>query len=97
MNQRDSRVRTKEIFSVLLIDLLAVVVSYYCGYFIKFHTVRFMHEPEMYTIFLLISILFCVSYTMLVNHSDAFLKRGHLIEFFTVTKYSIPCKSFSYI
>lgn len=89
MNQRDSRLRTKEIFSVLLIDLLAVLVSYYCGYFVKFHTLRFKYEPEMYTIFLLISILFCVSYTMLVNHSNEFLKRGHLIEFFSVTKYNI--------
>lgn len=89
MNQSDSRLRTKEIYSVLLIDLLAVVISYYLGYFAKFHSFRFKHEPEMYTIFLLISILFCVSYTLLVNHSNAFLKRGHLIEFVSVTKYNI--------
>lgn len=88
MNQRDSRLRTKEIFSVLLIDIVAVIVSYYCAYFVKFHTVRFTYEAEMYTIFLLISILFCVSYTLLVNHSNEFLKRGHLIEFFSVTKYN---------
>jgi len=89
MNQRDSRVRTKEIYSVLLIDLLAVTVSYFLAYFLKFHTFRFRHEAEMYTIFLLISVLFCVSYTLLVNHSNDFLKRGHLVEFLSVTKYNI--------
>lgn len=89
MNQNDSSLRTKEIYSMLLIDLLTVVVSYYLGYYIKFRNFRFSYEPEMYTMFLLISVLFCVSYTLLVNHSKDFLKRGHLVEFVSVTKYNV--------
>lgn len=89
MNQRDSRVRTKEIYSVLIIDLLSVTLSYFLAYFVKFHTFRFAYEAEIYTIFLLISILFCVTYTLLVNNSNGFLKRGHLVEFWSVTKYNI--------
>lgn len=89
MNQRESRIRTKEIYSVLLIDLAAVTISYFLAYFLKFHIFRFEYEAEMYTIFLLVSILFCVSYTLMVNHSNDFLKRGHLIEFWSVTKYNI--------
>ena len=89
MNQRNSRLKTIEIYSVLIIDLLAIVFSYFVAHFLKFHTFYFSYKKEMYTIFLLLSIIFCVSYTLLVNHSDQFLKRGHLIEFFSVTKYMI--------
>lgn len=89
MNQRNSRLKTIEIYSVLIIDLLAIVLSYFVAYFLKFHTIYFSYKKEMYTIILLVNIIFCVSYTLLVNHSDQFLKRGHLIEFFSVTKYMI--------
>ena len=89
MNSSNSRLRTIEIYSVLAMDLLAVLLSYFLGYFLKFHHFRFTHKPEMYTIVLLIIIIFTVSYTLLINHSNKFLNRGYLIEFFSVTKFNI--------
>lgn len=87
MNQGNSKIRTIEIYSVLMLDVLAVVCSYFLAYFCKFKTVQFSYKKEMYTIVLLLVLLFCVLYTLVVNHSDKFLKRGYLVEFVYVTKY----------
>ena len=87
MNQGSSKIRTVEIYSVLILDVLAVVCSYFLAYFCKFRTFHFEHKKEMYTIVLLLVLLFSVLYTLVVNHSSKFLKRGYLIEFLYVTKY----------
>lgn len=87
MNQSKSKVRTIEIYSVLILDVLAVVCSYFLAYFCKFGTLRFDYKNEMYTIVLLLVLLFCVLYTLVINHSDKFFKRGYLIEFVYTTKY----------
>lgn len=87
MNQGSSKIRTIEIYSVLILDVLAMVCSYFLAYFCKFKTLHFSHKKEMYTIVLLLVLLFSVLYTLVVNHSSKFLKRGYLIEFAYVTKY----------
>ncbi len=87
MNQSRSKLRTIEIYSVLILDVLAIVCSYFLAHFCKFKTFRFGYKNEMYTIVLLLVLLFCVLYTLVVNHSDKFFKRGYLIEFVYTTKY----------
>lgn len=88
MNQGSSKIRTVEIYSVLILDVLAIVCSYFLAYFCKFRTLHFVYKKEMYTIVLLLVVLFSVLYTLVVNHSDKFLKRGYLVEFVYVTKYA---------
>jgi len=92
MNQSNSKLRTIEIYSVLIVDVLAIVCSYFLAHLFKFGTLQFRYKKEMYTIVLLLIILFCLIYTLVVNHSDKFLKRGYLIEFVYITKY-IACLS----
>ena len=92
MNQSNSKLRTIEIYSVLIVDVLAIVCSYFLAHLFKFGTLQFRYKKEMYTIVLLLIILFCLIYTLVVNHSDKFLKRGYLIEFVYITKY-ITCLS----
>ena len=87
MNQGSSKIRTIEIYSVLILDVLAMVCSYFLAHFCKFRTFKFGHKKEMYTIVLLLVLLFSVLYTLVVNHSSKFLKRGYLVEFTYVTKY----------
>lgn len=87
MNQGSSKIRTIEIYSVLIVDVLAMVCSYFLAHFCKFGTFRFGYKKEMYTMVLLLVVLFCVLYTLVVNHSNKFLKRGYLIEFVYTTKY----------
>lgn len=87
MNRNGSKVRTIEIYSVLILDVLAIVCSYFLAYFCKFRTFYFSYKSDMYTMVLLLVLLFCVLYTLVVNHSDKFLKRGYLIEFAYTTKY----------
>lgn len=89
MKSNNSRLRTIEIYSVLILDVLAIICSYFLAYFLKFGTFYFYHQKEMYTIVLLLVLLFCVLYTLVVNHSDKFLKRGYLIEFVYITKYIV--------
>lgn len=87
MSQSNSKLRTIEIYSVLILDMLAIVCSYFLAHVCKFGTFSFDYKKEMYTIVLLLVLLFCVLYTLVVNHSDKFLKRGYLIEFVYITKY----------
>ena len=89
MNQSNSKLRTIEIYSVLILDMLAMVCSYFLAYFCKFGTLYFRYRKDMYTIVLLLVLLFSVLYTLVVNHSDKFLKRGNLIEFVYITKYVV--------
>lgn len=94
MNQSNSKIRTLEIYSVLLLDVLALVCSYFLAHFCKFKTLQFSYKKEMYTIVLLLILLFCVLYTLVVNHSNKFLQRGYLVEFVYVTKY-VACLFFT--
>ena len=87
MNQSGSKLRIIEIYSVLVLDVLAAVCSYFLAHLCKFGTLRFEYKKEMYTSVLLMVLLFCVVYTLVINHSDKFLKRGYLIEFVYITKY----------
>ncbi len=89
MSQSNSKIRTVEIYSVLILDVLAIICSYFLAYFCKFKLLSFGYKREMYTIVMLLALLFCVLYTLVVNHSDKFLKRGNLIEFVYITKYVV--------
>ena len=60
MNQSNSKLRTIEIYSVLIVDVLAIVCSYFLAHLFKFGTLQFRYKKEMYTIVLLLIILFCL-------------------------------------
>lgn len=89
MSQNNSKIRIIEIYSVLFLDILAIVCSYFLAYFCKFRAPYFYYRKEMYTIALLLVILFCLLYTLIVNQSNSFLKRGYFIEFIYVTKFHL--------
>lgn len=89
MDQKNTRLRTIEIYGVLATDLIIVTVCYFLAHFIKFGSFIFEYMPEMYTTFLLVILMMTLIYTILINPSMDFSRRGYLVEFAFVTKYSV--------
>lgn len=84
-----TKLRTIEIYSLVVTDLVVALISYFLAHFIKYGRFSFFYMPEMYTTFLLVVMLMTLAYAMLVNPSNEFTKRGFLVEFAYVTKYVI--------
>lgn len=87
MNTKSTKLRTIELFSVLVTDIVVASVSYFLAHFLKYGSFRFDYKPEMYTTFLLIILLTTVVYTVLVEPGKDFTRRGYLVEFASVSKY----------
>ncbi len=89
MNQRNSVLRTTEIYTVLALDMISIIISYFCAHFLKYDSFTFTYERQSYIILLLFSLFVSAIYSMMMNPSNGYLGRGYLIEFFSVTKYNI--------
>lgn len=87
MNSKNTKLKTIEIYSVLVTDIATATIAYFVAHFLKFGTLKFVYMPEMYTTFLLIILLASVLYTIVVDTSRDFTKRGYLVEFAAITKY----------
>ena len=87
MEQRSTKLRTIEIYSVMVTDLCVALISYFLAHFCKFGRFDFFYLPEMYVTFLLVILMLSLFYTILVNPSNGFTKRGYLVEAASVTKY----------
>lgn len=87
MNSKNTKLKTIEIYSVLVTDIAIATISYFIAHFMKFGRFVFSYMPEMYTTFLLIILLASVLYTVVIDTSKDFTKRGYLVEFAAVTKY----------
>ena len=88
MNLKNTRLRTIEIYGVLATDLITAMVCYFVAHFLKFKSFSFGYMPEMYTTFLLVILMMTLLYTILINPSADFSRRGYLVEFAFVTKYT---------
>lgn len=82
-----TKLRTIEIYSMLATDLITALVAYFVAHFLKFREFKFSYMPEMYTTFLLVILIMTLLYTIMVNPSNDFTRRGYLVEFASVTKY----------
>jgi len=87
--KNETKLRTIEIYSMLATDLFVTLVAYFVAHFIKFGEFKFSYMPEMYTTFLLVILIMTLLYTIIVNPSNQFTKRGYLVEFASVTKFVI--------
>lgn len=87
MNSKNTKLKTIEIYSVLVTDIAIATVSYFIAHFMKFGRFVFSYMPEMYTTFLLIILLASVLYTVVIDTSKDFTRRGYLVELAAVTKY----------
>ena len=87
MNSKSTKLRTIEVYSVLGADILVALMSYFLAHFLKFGTFAFKYKAEMYTTFLLVVLLMSVLYTVVIEPSRDFTKRGYLVEFASVSKY----------
>ncbi len=88
MNQRNSRIRTTEIYIVLVADLISIIISYFMAHFIKHGTFYFTYERQSYIAMLIFSLFVSVVYSMMMNPSNGYLSRGYLIEMISVIKYN---------
>lgn len=89
MSEKNTKLRTIEIYSVLAVDLCVALIAYFGAHFLKFGEFTFGYMPEMYTTFLLVILLMSLLYTIVVDQSRGFTKRGYLVELASVTKYVV--------
>ena len=87
MDQKNTRLRTIETYSVFATDLLVALVCYFLAHYLKFKRFSFRYMPEMYITFLLVILILTMLYTMIISPSRDFSRRGYLVEFASVTKY----------
>ena len=57
MSEKNTKLRTIEIYSVLAVDLCVALIAYFGAHFLKFGEFTFGYMPEMYTTFLLVILL----------------------------------------
>ena len=78
-----------EIYSLLLIDLVVLIISYALAIVIRNITRPNNYDIELHYMGCLYLALFCVLYSVLVEGNRHFFTRGYYVEFIAVSKYTI--------
>lgn len=74
---------------LLFTDLVSISVAYIAAILIRYHSFRWVDEPELHFIGYICFLLFCTVYSFLFDWNREFLKRGILVEFIAVVKFNI--------
>ncbi len=78
-----------EIYSLILIDLVVVFLSYTLALFIRNIARPYDYDTQIHYMGYLYLALFCVLYSVLVEGNRGFFSRGYYVEFVAVSKYTI--------
>lgn len=88
MNQFNHKNRMIETYSLILLDLACVTISYFVALLIRFGNVRQVMKIEVhYTVWVYL-MLFCVLYGVFSEWNRGFFKRGYMVEFIAIVKYN---------
>ncbi|HKM01638.1 MAG TPA: sugar transferase [Sedimentibacter sp.] len=89
MNQTNHRSKVIEVYSILLIDMICIVISYLGGLLIRYHSFQAVDNSQLHTTVCVSLLLFCVIYSSVINNSRDFVHRGYYIEFIMIIKFNI--------
>ena len=78
-----------EIYSLVLIDMVVVFLSYTLALFIRNIARPYNYDTQIHYMGYLYLALFCVLYSVLVEGNREFFSRGYYVEFVAVSKYTI--------
>lgn len=78
-----------ETYSVLLIDILSVVVSYALALFLRFNIINYENYPKQFHIMVGACLLvLCLLYNMFLDANRNFFTRGYYQEFYYTVRYT---------
>lgn len=87
-SQLSPRNKILEMYCLLLIDLLALFLSYLLALLLRFGTVQSFFTSDLHYSIFVCFLLMSVLYSLLLDWNQAFMQRGYLVEFFIVLKYN---------
>ncbi len=89
MKQSSQKNRILETYCLLLIDLIALFVSYLLAGWVRFGSIKSVLSSEMHLSTCLCFMLISVSYSLLLDWNKSVVQRGYMIELIAVFKYNI--------
>lgn len=89
MKQSSQKNRILETYCLLLIDIIAILVSYLIAGWIRFGSIRVVLSSGMHLSTCLCFMLLSVSYSLLLDWNKSVVQRGYMIELIAVFKYNI--------
>lgn len=79
-----------ETYSVLLIDILSVIVSYALALFIRFHVIHYETYPKQFHLMVgAYIVVLCLLYNMFLDANQNFFTRGYYQEFYYTVRYTV--------
>lgn len=79
-----------ETYSVLLIDILSVVVSYALALFLRFHIINYENYPKQFHMMVgACIVVLCLLYNMFLDANRNFFTRGYYQEFYYTVRYTV--------
>ena len=88
-NRKNNLIQT---YSLIVIDVICVLLSYVVAYVIRYKGTQ--HMGEMDFILCLLLVLFCFLYSFLLDWNHFFFKRGYYEEGLAIVKYSVSMTIF---
>ncbi len=74
-------------YSLIVIDVICLLVSYALAFWIRYKGVEHMEQVDF--VFCLLLVLFAVLYSFLLDWNHFFFKRGYFSEMIAITKYTV--------
>ncbi|GFI21532.1 UDP-glucose:undecaprenyl-phosphate glucose-1-phosphate transferase [Lachnospiraceae bacterium] len=79
-----------ETYSILLIDILGVVISYALSLFIRFHIIHYENYPRQFHLMVgTYIVVLCLLYNMFLDANRNFFTRGYYQEFYYTVRYTL--------
>ncbi len=79
-----------ETYSILLIDILGVVISYAVSLFIRFHIIHYENYPRQFHLMVgTYIVVLCLLYNMFLDANRNFFTRGYYQEFYYTVRYTL--------
>ena len=79
-----------ETYSILMIDILCVVVSYALALFIRFNIIHYENYPKQFHLMVgAYIVILCLLYNMFLDANRNFFTRGYYQEFYYTVRYTL--------
>lgn len=83
-NKKNNLIQT---YSLIIIDVICVLLSYALAYVIRYRGKQYMGQVDF--VICLLLILFCILYSFLLDWNHFIFKRGYFEEFMAILKYTV--------
>ena len=78
--------KTLQTYALWLIDMICIVISYLIATWLRYHDRNDYGDKTLHYMVCVVFLLFCVIYTFLADWNRDFIKRGYIVELFSVIR-----------